>query len=213
MDAVFVLYPTFTALDIVGPFQVLSSIPDVECTFVAASPGPIVDHTRTLTMVAERSLSDADSPDLVVVPGGAALPAADDPLVPWLRDVHGSTQWTTSVCSGSLYLGAAGLLTGERATSHWAVLEMLREYGATPTSERVVFGDRIVTAAGVSSGIDMGLALVERVWGKPLAEAVQLFIEYDPQPTVDAGSPAKASPETMSQATDLLTHMLQAASS
>lgn len=212
MDAAFVLYPSFTVLDIVGPFQVLSSVPDVECQFVAESAGSIVDHTGTLSLVAERSLAEVDHPDLVVMPGnaGAPLPTATDPLVEWLRTVHASTLWTTSVCSGSLYLGAAGILDGQRATSHWAVLELLRSFGAEPTPERVVFGDRVATAAGVSSGIDMALALLERLWGRPTAEAVQLLIEYDPQPPVDAGSPAKASPDTMAYATELLTRLVQA---
>jgi transcriptional regulator GlxA family with amidase domain len=211
MDAAFVLYPSFTALDIVGPFQVLSLVPDVECVFVAESPGPVVDHTGTLTMVAERGLAEVARPDLVVVPGnaGAPMPAATDPLVEWLRAVHPTTQWTTSVCSGSLYLGAAGILEGLVATSHWAVLELLAGFGADPTSERVVFADRVVTAAGVSSGIDMGLALVERVWDRRMAEAVQLVIEYDPQPPVAAGSPAKASPEVRGDATELLTRAVR----
>jgi transcriptional regulator GlxA family with amidase domain len=212
MQAAFVLYPSVTALDIVGPFQVLSSLPDVECVFVAERAGPVVDDTGALTMRAEAGLADVDAPDLVVVPGssGAPLPTATDPLVEWLRAVHPSTSWTTSVCSGSLFLGAAGILDGLPATSHWGVLELLRSFGAEPTSERVVFAsDRIVTAAGVSSGIDMALALVERAWDRQTAEAVQLLIEYDPQPTVDAGSPAKASDDTMQQATVLLTRKIE----
>jgi transcriptional regulator GlxA family with amidase domain len=211
MDAVFVIYPAFTALDIVGPFQVFSSVPDIECVFVAEQPRMVVDHTGMLTMRAEASLAEVDSPDLVVVPGnaGVPVPTATDPLAEWLRAVHPTTRWTTSVCTGSLYLGAAGILDGLPATTHWAMLDFLRGFGAEPTVERVVFADRVVTSAGVSSGIDMALALVERAWDRQTAEAVQLAIEYDPQPPVDAGAPAKASADATQQASGLLARMIE----
>jgi transcriptional regulator GlxA family with amidase domain len=138
----------------------------------------------------------------VVVVGGSPFTHTlipNDPIIPWLRDMHARTRWTTSVCTGSLLLAAAGLLQGLEATSHWLMLDYLGSQGAKPTLKRVVFsGERIVTAAGVSSGIDMALALVERMGGRDLAETVQLAIEYDPQPPTDAGSPAKARPEIVS---------------
>jgi len=197
MQIAFALYPRFTALDIVGPFQALVDLPEVDGTFVAAAPGPVLDHTGRLALVAERSFDEVPAPDIVVVPGGMADRAAttDDPVVQWLRQVHPTTTWTTSVCTGSIYLALAGILDGLDATCHWASFDRLAALGARPTGERVVRRGKVITAAGVSSGIDMGLTLAAEIAGEEVAKAIQLAIEYDPQPPFDAGSPAKAGPE------------------
>jgi len=197
MQIALALYDRFTALDIVGPFQVLAELPGAECAFVAETPGPVLDHTGALSMVATASFAEVTAPDIVVVPGGLADGDAtpDDPMVQWIRAVHPTTTWTTSVCTGSIYLALAGLLDGVDATCHWSDLEHLGELGALPTSERVVIRGRVATAAGVSSGIDLGLTLAAELCGDDVAKAVQLAIEYDPEPPFDAGSPEKAGPE------------------
>ena len=194
MDIAILLYDRFTALDAVGPYEVLSRLPGASATFVADSPGPLRTDNGMLTMLAERSLDEVERPDIVLVPGGPGEVAqrAGGRALEWLRTVHQTTTWTTSVCTGSLILAAAGLLDGKRATSHWLALEKLRELGAEPTGERVVFDGRIVTGAGVSAGIDMALTLAGRIAGEQVAQAIQLGIEYDPQPPFDAGSPEKA---------------------
>jgi putative intracellular protease/amidase len=198
MKIALALYEKFTALDIIGPFQVLSALPDAETFFVAEKRGIVSDDSGAVRLEATRSFAEVREADIVVVGGGpfthTLIP--NHPIIPWLRDMHARSQWTTSVCTGSLLLAAAGLLNGLEATSHWLMIDFLGTLGAKPTLKRVVFaGERIVTAAGVSSGIDMGLALVERMFGRERAEIIQLAIEYDPQPPVDAGSPAKARPE------------------
>jgi putative intracellular protease/amidase len=194
MDIAILLYDRLTALDAVGPYEVLSRLPGASARFVAVEPGPVMTDNGMLTLVAEGSLEDASAPDIVLVPGGPGEVAAraGGPALDWLRAVHETSAWTTSVCTGSLILAAAGLLEGKRATSHWLALEQLRELGAEPVSERVVFDGKIVTAAGVSAGIDMALALAAAIAGDEVAQAIQLGIEYDPQPPFDAGSPAKA---------------------
>jgi transcriptional regulator GlxA family with amidase domain len=201
------LYDEFTMLDIVGPFQVLSSVQDMEIVWVADQPGPVSDHTRTGSLTASASFDEIQQPDIVVVPGGLGTTKhLDGPVVHWVRGVHPTTTWTTSVCTGSLLLAAAGLLEGRPATCHWAALDTLGEMGAEPTPQRVVIEReaRIATAAGVSSGIDMALELVIELQGRPAAEAAQLAIEYDPQPPIDAGSPLKAPPETVELLRSLL---------
>jgi len=198
MKIAFALYESFTLLDIVGPFNVLTGVPGVEAAFVAREPGLVADHTGIGRLEATRGFDDFLDPDVIVVPGGIGtekLIPARHPILAWIRAVHPSTTWTTSVCTGSLLLAAAGLLDGLEATSHWAAYDLLAGLGAKPTSERVVFQGKIVTAAGVSAGIDMALTLVQRMHGTPMAQAVQLGIEYDPQPPLDCGSPAKAPPE------------------
>lgn len=198
MQIACVLYDEFTMLDIVGPFQMLSALGGSETIWVAEEAGPVSDHTRTGALVASHALADVPSPDIVVVPGGMNTSAhLDGPVVEWLKQVHPTTTWTTSVCTGSMLLGSAGLLDGLEATCHWAALDRLPTWGATPTLKRVVFNadKRIVTAAGVSSGIDMGLALIAEIEGIESAEAIQLALEYDPQPLTDSGSPEKAAPE------------------
>lgn len=197
MQIAVLLYEGFTGLDAVGPFELLSRAPDAETVFVAETAGPVRNDQGNLSLVADRSIAEVTAPDIVVVPG------SPDPqhvmknasVLDWLRAVDAGTTWTTSVCTGSLVLGAAGLLEGRRATSHWLALGDLRSLGAEPTGERVVFDGKYVTAAGVSSGIDMALHLLGRIAGDEVAQTVQLLTEYDPQPPYDAGSPDKAPPE------------------
>ncbi|MGW1074697.1 DJ-1/PfpI family protein [Streptomyces sp. NPDC002537] len=194
MQIALLLYPGFTALDAIGPFETLGNLPGADAVFVAERPGPVRNDNGRLALLADASLDEVTAPDIVVVPGGpAALTAVESGAVPeWLRAVDRTTTWTTSVCTGSLILAESGLLTGRRATSHWLHLEQLASYGVESTGERVVTDGKYVTAAGVSSGIDMGLTLVGRIAGDRVAQSVQLLIEYDPQPPYDAGSPEKA---------------------
>lgn len=194
MNIAILLYDRFTALDAIGPYEVLSRLPDSGLRFVAERPGEVRTDNGLLTLVAEQSIEEVPNPDVVLVPGGPGEVAAraGGPALEWLRSVHENSSWTTSVCTGSLILAAAGILEGKRATSHWLALDELRRLGAEPLSERVVFDGKIVTAAGVSAGIDMALALAARLAGEQVAQAIQLGIEYDPQPPFDAGSPAKA---------------------
>jgi transcriptional regulator GlxA family with amidase domain len=194
MQIAMVVYDRFTALDVVGPYEALSRLPDVRVDFVAEKAGPVRTETGFLAVTADKALDEVAHPDVVVVAGGPGTFAQTEnqALLDWLRSVDATTTWTTSVCSGSLLLGAAGLLQGRRATCHWLAADFLRQYGAEPTGERVVTDGKYVTAAGVSSGIDMALALAGRIAGDEHAQAVQLMIEYDPQPPYDAGSPQKA---------------------
>jgi len=192
-----VLYPRFTALDIVGPFQTLVDVPGLDVFFVAAQKGPVVDHSGKLTLEATKSFDEIDSLDVVVVPGGFAdrgIDASND-VVQFVRKIHPTTTWTTSVCTGSIFLAHAGILNGLTATTHWASYDRLESLGAQPTEQRVVQQGKIITAAGVSSGIDMGLVLVAALQGDDMAKLIQLAIEYDPQPPFDSGSPSKVSPE------------------
>jgi transcriptional regulator GlxA family with amidase domain len=193
------LFEGITALDAVGPYEVLQRLPDAKLRMVGARRGPVRTHEGSLSLVIDAELSECPKPQLLVVPGGYGIEKLlrDEKTLGWIRGAHASSQWTTSVCTGSLVLGAAGVLKGLRATCHWGSLERLREYGAEPTLDRVVFQGKVVTAAGVSSGIDMALALVARLQGDVVAQAIQLSIEYDPQPPFDAGSPAKASPQVV----------------
>ncbi len=190
------LFDGITALDAVGPYEVLQRLPDARVHMVAVRRGPVRTHDGNLALVADRPLADLPSPDLVVVPGGfgADVVMRDETTLDWLRRAHETSRFTTSVCTGSLILGAAGILKGLRATTHWTQLDRLAELGAEPTSERVVFQGKVVTAAGVSAGIDMALALAQRMGGDDLAKGIQLSIEYDPQPPFDAGSPEAAGP-------------------
>jgi transcriptional regulator GlxA family with amidase domain len=195
----YLLYDRFTALDITGPHDVLNSVPGNESVFVAEHTGPIRNESDTLSMVADARLDEVPEPDIVVVPGGFGnrMLLEHEPLHDWIRSVHETSAWTTSVCTGSLLLAAAGLLDGAPATTHWLARDRLAELGATPVPDRVVEHGKIVTAAGVSSGIDMALHLVRRINGEQIAQAVQLGIEYDPQPPLDAGAPEKAPPEVV----------------
>jgi transcriptional regulator GlxA family with amidase domain len=197
MNTAILLYDGFTALDAIGPYEVLSRLPGGSVTFVAAEAGPVRTDNGMLTVHAERSLAEVQSPEIVLVPGGPGEVAerAGGPALAWLCAAHETSTWTTSVCTGSLILAAAGLLEGKRATGHWLAMEKLGELGAEPISERFVIEGKIVTAAGVSAGIDMALALVAEIAGEQVAQAIQLGIEYDPQPPFDAGAPHKAPAE------------------
>jgi putative intracellular protease/amidase len=194
MQIAYLLYDRFTALDIIGPHDVLNSVPGNESVFVAEERGPVRNESDTLSLVADASIDEVRSPDIVVVPGGFGNRALleHEPLHDWIRTVHENTAWTTSVCTGALLLAAAGLLDGVPATTHWLARDLLAELGAKVVPDRVVEHGKIVTAAGVSSGIDMALTLVQRINGDDVARAVQLGIEYDPEPPLDAGSPEKA---------------------
>jgi putative intracellular protease/amidase len=191
------LYDRFTALDAVGPYEVLQRLPGAEVTWLAHEPGPVGTDTGQLHLVADAAFEDLPDPEIVVVPGGTGTDdfLDDERLVGWIRRAHETSEWTTSVCTGSLLLGAAGVLDGLDATSHWLDLADLERYGARPTSKRVVEQGKVITAAGVSSGIDMGLTLAARIAGPEVAQAIQLGIEYDPQPPFDAGSVDKAPAE------------------
>ncbi|MFE1777101.1 DJ-1/PfpI family protein [Streptomyces sp. NPDC059008] len=197
MQIAILLYDRFTTLDAVGPYETLSRLPEAETVFVGERTGTYRNEVGSLGLVADAALSEVTAPDILVVPGGPGQLAHmdDGPVLDWIRAVDAGTTWTTSVCTGSLILGAAGLLKGRRATSHWLALDQLPALGAEPTGERVVFDGKYVTAAGVSSGIDMGLALAGRIAGDTAAQAIQLGIEYDPQPPYDAGAPDKAPAE------------------
>jgi transcriptional regulator GlxA family with amidase domain len=191
------IYDGFTALDAIGPYEVLRSVPGWEVEFVAKTRGEVRTDSGAVGLCADRSLAETVSADVVLVPGGEGTRALldDRDLLGWLREIDRTTTWTTSVCTGSLLLGAAGLLERRRATSHWLFLEQLREYGADPVGGRYVEDGKVITAAGVSAGIDMALYLVGREVGPEVAQAIQLGIEYDPDPPFDAGSPEKAPPE------------------
>jgi putative intracellular protease/amidase len=205
MDIVIPIYEDFTALDAIGPYEILSRTGGT-VRFVSTAPGPVRTDNRMLEVVAEASLADFPAPEIVVVPGGVSTRRLlGDPVwLDWLRGVHETSTWTTSVCTGSLLLGAAGILDGLRATSHWLELETLREFGAEPTGERVVRQGKVITAAGVSSGIDMALVLAAELVGEESAKAIQLAVEYDPQPPFDAGSVEKSSPETVERIREIV---------
>jgi transcriptional regulator GlxA family with amidase domain len=199
MRIAILIFDRLTALDAVGPYEVLSRLPGAELRFVATEPGPKRTDTGALGVQADLALAELPDPDVVLVPGGEGnRPLMEDPeVLGWLRGAHETSTWTTSVCTGALVLGAAGILDGKRATTHWAFLGRLPELGAEPVSERVVEDGKVMTAAGVSAGIDMALTLAARIAGDAVAQAIQLGIEYDPQPPFDAGSPSKASPEAI----------------
>ena len=197
MEIALLIYEGLAPLDAIGPYEVMRNVPGWTVHTVAKEKGEVRDERGTLGLVADRELAEVTAPDLVVVPGGAGNRPLleDEELLGWLREVDRATKWTTSVCTGSLLLGAAGLLEGKRATTNWIVLEALRNYGAEPIGGRFVEDGKVITAAGVTAGIDMALHLVARELGPEVAQAVQLGIEYDPDPPFDSGSPEKAAPE------------------
>ena len=207
MQVAYLLYDRFTALDITGPHEVFNSVPGIESVFVGEVAGPYRNESDTLSLVADRSLTDVPSPDILVIPGGFGTRDLLDhePLLDWIRAVDQTSTWTTSVCTGSLLLAAAGLLDGKPATTHWLARETLAELGAEPVPDRVVIDGKYVTGAGVSAGIDMALTLVAEVYGPEMAQAVQLGIEYDPQPPHDAGAPEKAPKEIVELVTAVFT--------
>ena len=196
------LYDRFTTLDAVGPYEVLSRLRGAQVTFVAQQPGPVTADTGMLSLMAEQSIAELPHPDLVLVPGGPGQEQqmTDGPVHEWLRAADAVSSWTTSVCTGSLILAGAGLLAGRKATTNWLAHDELRRLGATPQpGERYVFDGKYVTAAGVSAGIDMALALAGRLAGDAEAERIQLALEYDPRPPYQSGSPATARPEVVAQ--------------
>ncbi len=208
MKIVVVLFDRLTALDAIGPYEVLQRLPGGDLVFAAHEPGEKRTETGRLGLMADVALADVPEPDVIIVPGGFGTRAVAEhrPTLDWLRHAHEHSTFTTSVCTGSLVLGAAGLLDGLEATTHWAEMDTLASYGAIPTQRRVVEQGRIITAAGVSSGIDMALTVMAKLAGDDMARAIQLGIEYDPQPPFDAGSVAKAGPEL----TELVRAALQA---
>jgi len=195
MQVAFLAYEGLTCLDLIGPYEVWNAAPDTEVVFVARRPGEIRVDSRAFGLVVDHALADVPRPDVFVVPGGMEgtfAAAADEEILAWVREAHAHARLSTSVCTGSLILGAAGLLRGKRATTHWAAAALLEQYGATYAKERVVEDGDLLTAAGVSAGIDGALTAVARLFDDSTARAVQIGIEYDPQPPFDAGSPEKA---------------------
>ena len=211
MQIAILIFDGLTALDAIGPYEVLSRVPGAEVRFVGKQQGPKRTDTGGLGLEADLAISELPRAEVVLIPGGAgSRPLMQDPeVLDWVRAVHGDSTWTTSVCTGALVLGAAGILDGKRATTHWAFLDRLAQLGANPVAERVVEDGKVVTAAGVSAGIDMALTLAGRLAGDQVAQAIQLGIEYDPQPPFDTGSPTKASSELI----ELIRSMARAESS
>ncbi|QQS12276.1 MAG: DJ-1/PfpI family protein [Rhodospirillales bacterium] len=205
MDIVFLFYDGMTTLDAIGPWEVLSRLPGARAFPVARDGGAVTTDTG-LKFDGLRAMADVARADVLVVPGaGDVRPQVADPrTLDWLRAVDATTRWTTSVCTGAVILAAAGLLKDRRATTHWAAMNALRRLGAMPVEQRVVEHGKYVTAAGVSAGIDMALTLAARLVDEPTARALQLAIEYAPDPPFDAGTPASAGPETMARALALL---------
>jgi transcriptional regulator GlxA family with amidase domain len=198
MQIAIALFPEFTALDAIGPYQVFSQVPGAEVVLCAAQRGRVTDDAGLLHIEVEHDFGDVGTPDVLVAPGGVItrrMARDGDPVIDWITAAHPHTTYTTSVCTGALLLGAAGLLEGLPATTHWFSYDTLRDQGAMPTERRVVMEGKIATAAGVSAGIDLALTMVGKLWGPEMAQAVQLGIEYDPQPPFDAGAPSKAAPE------------------
>ena len=194
MRVAILIFEKLTALDAIGPYEVLRSVPGWEVKFVGPEKGNVRTDSGALGLSADYSLEEVDAADIVLVPGGKGNRPllGDESVLSWLRDIDARSKWTTSVCTGALVLGAAGLLEGKKATTYWPFLEQLREYGADPVGGRFVEDGKTITAAGVSAGLDMALHLVGREAGPEVAQAVQLGLEYDPQPPFDSGSPQKA---------------------
>jgi len=197
MKVGFVVYPDFTALDLVGPYEVISRWPGAEVHFVASSPDPVRCDSG-LTVLPSDTPATLPDPDLIVIPGsGNPLPVlGDQVLIEWLRAAGPKCAWTASVCTGSGLYAVAGLLEGKSTATHWGFRDYLKALGVTVVPDRVVWEGTHVSGAGVSAGIDMALSLTERVHGREIAEALQLIIEYDPAPPFDSGSPAKADART-----------------
>jgi putative intracellular protease/amidase len=207
MQIAIVVYPGYTALDFIGPYEVLRNLPDAEVRFVWHEAGPVAADSGVLLIGATHSFDETPSPDVILIPGGMTTMehARDAKLLDWVRRAHETATWTASVCSGSVILAAAGLLEEKRATSHWAALPALKALGANPVSdERIVREGNIITSAGVSAGIDLGIWLAGQIAGESRAKTIQLVIEYDPQPPFDSGHMSKASAATKAAATALL---------
>ncbi|GAA4062821.1 DJ-1/PfpI family protein [Actinomadura miaoliensis] len=207
MDAAFVLYDNMTALDLIGPYDAISAMPEVTPHFVAARPGPIRCDSG-LVIQADTAFDELPRPEVIVVPGSSTWHAAldNEPLLAWLATAHPTATWTTSVCTGSTLLAKAGVLTGRPATTHWLARDLLADLGAVVSTERVVVDGDVITAAGVSAGIDMALTLIAKLWDEHRAQLVQLMFEYDPRPPFDAGSPETAPPQVVALARSLPSH-------
>jgi transcriptional regulator GlxA family with amidase domain len=208
MQIAIALFPGVTILDALGPYQFLKGLTDAEIVVCAAQKGRLPDSGGQLHIDIDHTFDDVPRPDVLLVPGGnVARQMARDggPIVDWIRSVHEHTTYTTSVCTGALLLGAAGLLRGLKATTHWLAYHELRRYGAEPTEQRVVFQGKIVTGAGVSAGIDLALEGVARLGGPEIAQSTQLLLEYDPQPPFDTGSLSKAPQHIKDMHEDLVT--------
>ncbi len=194
MNIAIPIFDRLTALDAVGPYEVLARLPGATVRFIAAEPGPKRTENAMLALTADAALDELPEPEVIVVPGGFGTRALmeDETMLSWLRRAHETSRFTTSVCTGSLLLAAAGILDGLEATTHWLSLDTLALYGAIPVKRRVVEQGKVITAAGVSAGIDMALTLATRIAGETVAQAIQLGIEYDPDPPFHSGSPDKA---------------------
>jgi transcriptional regulator GlxA family with amidase domain len=203
MQVAIPLFPRLTALDAIGPYEVLQRVPDLEVVFVGAERGEVRTENGMLGLTVDATFAEVPNPDVVVVPGGIGSRdhLGGGPLVDWVRAVHPGTRATTSVCTGSLVLAAAGLLTGLPATTHWGAVDILARFGAEPVRQRVVElpEQRIITAAGVSSGIDMAIRLVALLVDEVAAQAAQVFVEYDPEPPYRAGHPDQVGEEVMAR--------------
>ena len=197
MEIAVLVYDDLTMLDAAGPLEVLARLPDAEVQIVAKDTGQVRAHKVSggIGLIADHALSDVPSPDILLVPGGFGTRelVGDGTVTGWIGEVHRKTMWTASVCTGALLLGAAGVLDGLKATTHWRAMDRLADYGAIPTRERVVIDGKVITGAGVSAGIDMALQLASMIAGADLAQAIQLQIEYDPAPPFDAGHVDKVS--------------------
>lgn len=210
LQTVIPLFPQFTALDGIGPYEVLQRNPDIDVTFIGHEKGPVRSDNSMLAIEVDGTFEDFPAPDIVVFPGGHGTRAlmTDERVLDWVRGAHETSRFTTSVCTGSLVLAAAGLLDGLTATTHWGARDVLTGHGATPVPERVVehLEQRIITAAGVSSGIDMALRLMELLYDRVAAQAAQLMIEYDPQPPFDTGALEKSNDEIMTRLIEYAQH-------
>ncbi len=194
MNVVFLVFEGITALDVVGPYEVLSRLPGARATFAGLARGPVRTENGFLALTADAALEEIAACDLLVVPGGFGTRTLerDERVLGWIRAVDATTRITASVCTGALLLAAAGLLAGRRANTHWAVRDRLAAWGALPVPDRVVRDGKYATAAGVSAGIDLALALAVELAGLEVASAIQLGIEYDPAPPLDAGNAERA---------------------
>ncbi|MFI2642095.1 DJ-1/PfpI family protein [Streptomyces sp. NPDC018610] len=205
MDMVIPLFDRFEPLDAIGPYEILAYLPGATVRFVTARPGLVQDVLGSLPVHVATGYADVERCDVLLIPGGGSFQTMmdDADFLDWVRRIHAGTRFTTSVCTGSLVLGAAGLLNGLTATTHWDAAAQLESFGACYTAERVVRQGRVITSAGVSSGIDMALHLAALLTDELTAQAIQLYTEYDPQPPYETGSVAKAPAEVLDRARTL----------
>jgi transcriptional regulator GlxA family with amidase domain len=211
MDIAILLYQGVTALDAIGPYEVLASMPEANVQFVAKEPGVITTHAGVPGLHANMAFADMPAPDIFLLPGGPDVSqvANDAETIAWVQQAHKTSKYSTSVCTGALILGAAGILDGLSATTHWMFHDALKDFGAIPTQQRVVREGKVFTAAGVSSGIDMALTLAAAEYGDDIAQEIQLIIEYDPEPPFNAGSPAKAPKHIIDSLQQKFAHLAQ----